>query len=225
MIKAILFDLDETLFDRTGSLKLFLQDQYKRHEALAHVPVDDFITMFLTLDARGSQPQAETYAALLGHLGQVDDTLVSTMHAEYEDGFRQFATMFPGTEELLLYLRQKGLRTGIISNGRTDHQMANIYQMKLDLLVDSILVSEKEGIRKPDAEIFWRAASRLSFKPEDCLFVGDNPVADVLGATDAGMQAIWVPNGADWPGDAPPNPGLTAASLQDLHKMLVKIGV
>ena len=125
MIKAILFDLDETLFDRTGSLKLFLQDQYKRHEALAHVPVDDFITMFLTLDARGSQPQAGTYAALLGHLGQVDDTLVSTMHAEYEDGFRQFATMVPGTDELLLYLRQKGLRTGIISNGRTDHQMAS----------------------------------------------------------------------------------------------------
>ena len=72
-------------------------------------------------------------------------------------------------------------------------QLANIYQMKLDLLVDSILVSEKEGIRKPDPEIFWRAASRLSLKPEDCLFVGDNPVADILGATDAGMQAIWVP--------------------------------
>ena len=167
----------------------------------------------------------EVYPSLLGHIGQVDDALSATMVDEYFDGFPQFAKMLPGSEELLLYLRQKQLHTGIISNGMTGPQMRIIYALKLDLLVDGILVSEKEGIRKPDAEIFWRAASRLSLKPEDCLFVGDNPIADVLGAHDAGMSTIWVPNGAKWPDEAEPNPGLKFASLGDVHKKLVKIGV
>jgi putative hydrolase of the HAD superfamily len=225
MINAILFDLDETLLDRTGSLRMFLADQYKRHEAISHISVEDYTELFLTLDARGTKPQLETYTALLGHLGQVDDDLANTMHGEYEDGFPQFVQLVEGAEELLLYLRQKGLRTGIISNGREDHQMRNIYKLKLDLLVDGILVSEKEGIRKPDPEVFWRAASRLSLKPEQCLFVGDNPEADILGAQTAGMQSMWVPNGATWPAGAPTNPGFEADSLKAVHDMLVRIGV
>ncbi len=225
MIKAVLFDLDETLFDRTGSLRLFLADQFKRHEVLEHVGVDEFTDMFLTLDGRGTMPKTEVYPSLLEHLGQVDDALSATMVDEYIDGFPRFAKMLPGGEELLLYLRQKQLHTGIISNGMTTPQMRNIYALKLDLLVDGIVVSEKEGIRKPDPEIFWRAASRLSLKPEDCLFVGDNPIDDVLGAHGAGMSTIWVPNGAKWPDDAEPNPGLAFASLGDVHKKLVKIGV
>jgi putative hydrolase of the HAD superfamily len=225
MIKAVLFDLDETLFDRTGSLRAFLADQHKRHEALAHVDVEDFTDMFLTLDGRGTVPKAEVYPSLLGHLGQVDDTMAATMADEYFDGFPQFAKMLAGCEALLLYLRQKQLHTGIISNGMTDPQMRTIYALKLDLLVDGILVSEQEGIRKPDPEIFWRAASRLSLKPEDCLFVGDNPVADILGAHGAGMSTIWVPNGTVWPDDAATNPGLEVASLKAVLKMLVKIGL
>ncbi len=225
MIKAVLFDLNETLFDRTGSLRLFLADQFKRHEAIAHVGVDDFVDMFLTLDARGTMPKAEVYPSLLEHLGQVDDVLAETMVQEYFDGFPHFAKMLPDGEELLLYLRQKQLHTGIISNGMANQQMRNIYALKLDLLVDGILVSETEGLRKPDPEIFWRAASRLSLKPEDCLFVGDNPLADILGAHGAGMSTIWVPNGAVWPDGAEPNPGLEVASLGKVHKMLVKIGV
>jgi putative hydrolase of the HAD superfamily len=226
MIKAILFDLDETLFDRTGSLQLFLPDQYKRHESLAHVPVEDFVEMFLSLDKRGMVPKSEVYPALLAHLGQVDEALAATMLDEYEEGFAHFVKLKEGAEELLLYLRQKGLLTGIITNGQTDHQMRVIYKLKLDTMVDSTLVSEKENLRKPDPEIFWRAASRLSLKPSECMFIGDSPTADILGAADAGMTTIWVPAGTVWPEiDTPSNPGLTVTSLAGVHKMLVKIGV
>jgi len=226
MIKAILFDLDETLFDRTGSLEQFLPDQYKRHEALKQLTVEDYVEMFLSLDKRGMVPKAELYPALLAHIGQVDDTLAATMLGEYEEGFAHFVRLAEGAEELLLYLRQKGLLTGIITNGHTDHQMRVVYKLKLDTMVDSTLVSEKEGLRKPDPEIFWRAASRLGLKPEECMFIGDNPTADILGAADAGMATIWVPAGTVWPEiDSPSNPGLTVTSLAGVLKMLVKIGV
>jgi putative hydrolase of the HAD superfamily len=226
MIKAILFDLDETLHDRTGSLQAFLPDQYKRHEALAHVPVDDYVEMFLALDKRGAVPKAEVYPALLAHLGQVDDALAATMLGEYEEAFAHVVKLAEGAEELLLYLRQKGLLTGIITNGQTDHQTRVIYKLKLDTMVDSTLISEKEGLRKPDPEIFWRAASRLGLKPDECMFIGDSPTTDILGAADAGMATIWVPAGTVWPEiDSPANPGLTVTSLAGVLKMLVKIGV
>ncbi len=225
MIKAVLFDLDETLFDRTGTVRLFLTDQHKRHEALSHVPVEEFVDMFLKLDAKGINPQPDTYRSLLGHLGLVDDEFVDLMMSEYIDGLQQFVKYLPGAEELLLYLRQKGLMTGIITNGHTENQMRKIYALKLDLLVDSILVSEKEDLRKPDPEIFWRAASRLNIKPSECLFIGDNPEADILGAHGAGMTTIWTPTGIEWPDGAPENPGFVAENLPRVLKMLVKIGV
>ena len=53
LIRALLFDLDETLHDRSGSLPHFLRDQYQRFREVAHVPIDDYITTFLLLDQEG----------------------------------------------------------------------------------------------------------------------------------------------------------------------------
>jgi putative hydrolase of the HAD superfamily len=49
-------------------------------------------------------------------------------------------------------------------------------------------------MRKPDPEIFRRAAARLDAEPHECVMVGDNPNTDVLGAKRCGMRAVWVRN-------------------------------
>lgn len=46
------------------------------------------------------------------------------------------------------------------------------------------------GLRKPDPAIFRRAADELSVIPEACLFVGDDPERDVLGAAAVGMRTV-----------------------------------
>lgn len=56
---------------------------------------------------------------------------------------------------------------------------------------DTILISDAEGISKPDRQIFHRALDRLNANPAQAVFVGDHPEVDVAGARAAGMQAVW----------------------------------
>jgi putative hydrolase of the HAD superfamily len=55
-----------------------------------------------------------------------------------------------------------------------------------------VLVSGEFGVRKPDPKIFQTAYERLQVQPEDCLMVGDNLTADIEGARNVGMQAVWM---------------------------------
>lgn len=212
MIAAVLFDLDETLLDRTGSLTDFLTDQHARFaDALAGISLERFRERFLALDARGSMHKSVLYPALLAEFGGAPDA-AGPLFEDYMESSCRHARPFPGMEEVLAALRGRGLKLGIVSNGETTLQWRNIDALGLQM--DAVLISQAEGVRKPDAAIFSRAAGRLGVTPEQCLFVGDNPVADVLGARKAGMQAVWFDNGMAWPdGEAT---GETIRSLADL---------
>lgn len=61
--------------------------------------------------------------------------------------------------------------------------------------MDIILVSEQEGIKKPQAEIFIRALERLYVRPKESVYVGDHLENDVIGARNAGLNAIWIVSG------------------------------
>ena len=58
-------------------------------------------------------------------------------------------------------------------------------------MFDTILISDAEGISKPNRQIFERALERLNVTPAHAVFVGDHPDVDVAGARGAGMRAIW----------------------------------
>ena len=68
MIKAVIFDLDETLFDRTGSLKTFLKDQHAKCSKLASIDRLAFENLFLKLYRRGCVTKDIVYERLLDEL-------------------------------------------------------------------------------------------------------------------------------------------------------------
>jgi putative hydrolase of the HAD superfamily len=61
----------------------------------------------------------------------------------------------------------------------------------IDRYFDAILVSEWEGIKKPDPQIFIRALEKLSISPNESIFIGDHPENDVKAAQNVGMKGIW----------------------------------
>jgi putative hydrolase of the HAD superfamily len=77
-------------------------------------------------------------------------------------------------------------------------QEAKISRLGVSGLMDVVLISEHEGVRKPDAEIFHRALGRLGVSPSDAWFVGDNPEDDIAGAAAAGLRSFWR-ECDDWP--------------------------
>lgn len=175
-----------------------------------------FQRRFLELDQLGRVPKSIVYPALLREFGgriEVAEPLL----ADYRDRFSCFASEVEGASPVLAALRAGGLKLGIVTNGQTDGQSRTIDALAFGPMVDTVLISEREGIRKPDAEIFARAASRLGIEPAACLFVGDSPEADILGAHGAGMATVWLNNGAVWPDSLAPRPGRTISRLSELR--------
>jgi len=221
-IMAVLFDLDETLFDRTTSLRHFLADQIGRHSTLQNVDNKAYIDRFLRLDQRGRVSKSTVYRELLLAMSIDDHSAASALFHDYEDNFWRFARAFPGIDELFEQLGELGVRTGIVTNGQTHIQLRSLAALNLDQVVDAFLISESEGARKPDPEIFERAAHRLNANTNECIFVGDTPVADIVGSQRCGMRGVWFPNGAVWPSDVSATPDAEIASLAEIPSLVRK---
>ena len=84
-----------------------------------------------------------------------------------------------------------GLRLAVISNATCGRLIRRaLAARKLDGFFQAILVSADLGVRKPHPEIFQLAAKAVECQPEECVMVGDDVVADIGGARQAGMRAI-----------------------------------
>lgn len=104
----------------------------------------------------------------------------------------------PGRSELLAALA-RDYRVGLVSNfdhGPTAH--AVLGRNGLSALLDPVVISDDVGVRKPGARIFEISCGRIGVAPSRCLYVGDSYDVDVCGASEAGLQAVWI-DGADRP--------------------------
>lgn len=205
LIEAAMFDLDETLIDRRAALMAFLPDQFRRLEdQLKGVALQTFQATFFALEKEGFLDKQKLYPRLAATLGMSNES-GALLLSDFQMRYPSFARPSIGALEMLIALRAHGLKTAIISNGHTDVQSAKIDITGLRDAVDLVVISEDVGLRKPDPGIFQLAAERLGVVPACCIFVGDNPEADVRGAEAAGMKGIFYGAGTSWP-DMLPSP-------------------
>jgi putative hydrolase of the HAD superfamily len=190
MIRSIIFDLDGTLLDRNSSLYHFIVDQYERIIKNAkNIDKESYINRFIELDNRGYVWKDKVYQELIQEFDLPLDW--NELLTDYKNGFCKHAIPFPNTFEILEQLKQQGYKLGMITNGFGDFQSSNIHALGIQKYFEVILISELEGIRKPDPAIFLRAAELMSVLPEECVYVGDHPINDVIASRNAGMKGIW----------------------------------
>ncbi len=221
MSKCVLFDLDETLCDRTQTLRRFLATQFMRFDGVfGDVDCKTWVERFVTMDARGATSKRALYPEILtlyaGRLSRVDDLI-----RDYYERSTSQAIAMPGMAELFSELEARHVPVAIVTNGETDLQTRTLKALGLIEQIPTILISETFGEKKPSPEIILAAARNLGAAPEACLFVGDNPSADILGAFEAGMQTAWFnPAGGPWPENLPPNPGAEIGRLLDISLLI-----
>jgi len=93
---------------------------------------------------------------------------------------------------------------GIVTNGDADHQHAKLEQAGLDPYFETVVCALGNGHRKPHPAPFHRACDALAVRPEQCLYVGDEWAADIVGARAAGLHPVWITaTGQPPPGSAP----------------------
>ena len=188
--KAVIFDLDQTLLDRTTSLKKFLRWQINFFQLVPTMKKELFIQRFLELDDNGKIWKDRVYEQLI-HEFSINHVSQNTLLASYINDFNKFSCCFESIENTIIKLKEQGYLIGLISNGRTPFQEHNFYALGLTEFFSSIIVSEAVGLRKPDPAIFLLSCRQLNVSPQDCTFVGDNELADIQGAKAVGMKTIF----------------------------------
>jgi len=190
-IQAVIFDLDGTLLDRRRSFEGFGRDQWARFDAVGRtVDREKYVQLLVERDRDGYAPRQRLFTGLVAQLG-LPPGLAETLLNDYRAGFPHACLLFPDAVRTLSAVRGAGLTLGLITNGSVRMQSRKLECLALSPLFDTILISDAEGIHKPDRRIFHRALERLTATAARSVFVGDHPAVDVAGARAAGMQAVW----------------------------------
>lgn len=200
-LSCALFDLDNTLTDRVSTIRQFsarFSEDFRRdlHE---EVTFDDVHRVMDVGDGGGYRPKEVMFQEIQANLHWTE---IPTINAISEYWYRVSAQCMQlrlGVHETLKELQRRDYQLGIITNGKTDVQSATIDAVNIKPYFSTIVISEASGFRKPDSRIFHLALSQLHVRPENAVYVGDHPLADVQGARDAGLQAIWFAGMHPWP--------------------------
>ncbi len=129
---------------------------------------------------------------VLEHLKvEENEELARIIHSKWFDFVD--STLYPEVREVLLELKRKGLKVGLISTAYEEEiqfilREANLEKTAFDVIVG---VDTMKKV-KPNPEIFKYAIERLDVKPEEAIFVGDNVEADYEGAENAGLHALLI---------------------------------
>ncbi|MGW4931873.1 HAD family hydrolase [Streptomyces sp. NPDC004166] len=185
-----LFDLDNTLVDRRGSLEEWARGFARSRRLTGGV-------QSVICERLRERAYPADFVHLREVLGLSDDP--RDLWHEYVDGIAGSVRCFPGAQEGLEALRGEGWTLGIATNGAGDIQRAKLAALGLASHFDGICVSEEIGARKPAREHFEAAIALCG--PGLSVggwMVGDNPETDMAGARAAGLRTAWVANGRTW---------------------------
>ncbi len=212
-VRAVLFDLDDTLVDHTHATLAATRAAVALERALSHVPFDDIVRHSQALLERFhpqavaghltfEQARVERYRELLRAFGcsceRAEELAVAHLRA-----YQAAERTVPGAEALLGHLSAHGIALAIVSNNTRAEQEAKLRRRGLFDYFAEIIVSGDHKIAKPDPQLFLLALGKLGIAAESCVHVGDNWDVDVCGAVAAGIRPLWLNRFKRMPGIGP----------------------
>ncbi len=217
---TVIFDVGGTLvgFEDDAPFKEFLDSVDGPHRFVS--PADLRLSMLHTLSLRRHEAVG---------LGNDDDSVNNWWLTIFEELFPQspeiarnmwelfkvnyFDSLFPDSLPILNLLKERGVPMGIVSNYGT-HLLDLLPKMEIFDYFEFIIVSAIVGITKPDPKIFEIAIEEAGVPPNQIIYIGDNPVDDIEGANNVGIDALLI----NRPGREPSTAPIVIDSLLDIEK-------
>ena len=184
-IKVVGFDADQTLIDESFSLRRRWQETLERFSHLSGKLTETFLSIF---DSKGHQ-----------YKKHLSDTLwelnISENHTDHIINFFKSTRsteecLYDGVKDMLLLLRRRGFRIGIITDGRKDYQEHRLKVAGIYGLFDFFYYGDTH--QKPDPTFFRRCIENERIKPHELLYVGDHFEKDIEGALAVGAKTCWI---------------------------------
>ncbi len=157
---------------------------------MGHIRKEKYISRFIELDCRGYVWKDKVYQRMVAEFNITGLTWEQLLQ-DYVNNFKEHCVPFPNLHKMLTTLVNQSIILGIISNGKEQFQMENIMALGIKDYFETILISETEGIKKPDSRIFKKVLKQLNVSANESLFVGDHIVNDVKASHNVGMFAAW----------------------------------
>ncbi|MFE7239877.1 HAD family hydrolase [Streptomyces sp. NPDC057580] len=203
-IRAVLWDIDDTIFDYTGADRVGLQ----KHLESEGVP-DGYGSATQALDAWRAITDVHWARFAAGETdfqGQRRDRVRSFLgrpltDAEADDWFaRHLAhyeaawSLFPDALPVLDVLAGR-YRQAVLSNSSIVNQDRKLRTLGVRDRFEAVVCAVELGISKPEAAAFHAACEALGLEPQDVVYVGDHPDIDAAGAVAAGLKGVWLDRG------------------------------
>ncbi|MFE7774719.1 HAD family hydrolase [Streptomyces sp. NPDC057445] len=204
-IRAVLWDIDDTIFDYAGADRTGME-RHLLAEGLAdaYASVDQALTRWRELthfhwrrfEAGGVDFEDQRRDRVRDFLGAV-----TMSDAGADDWFRRYVThyeaawrLFPDTVPVLDRLAA-GYRHGVLSNASIHNQDRKLRVLGVRDRFEAVVCAVELGVSKPDAAAFHAACDALGLAPQEVAYVGDHPDIDATGAVAAGLTGIWLDRG------------------------------
>lgn len=194
MIKAVFFDIDDTLYDTSGFAKL-ARKAALRAMIDAGLPLTDkdaYLLLREIIKEKGSNYNKHFNILTKRVLGEENPLLIARGMITYHNVKFALLRLFPDTMSTLIYLKKNNYQLGVISNGLTIKQWEKLIRLDLYHFFEDVITSEEAGSEKPDIEIFQMALNRMGCQAEKSVMVGNKFSEDIMGAINAGMSTILV---------------------------------
>jgi len=203
MTKHIFFDLDHTIWDFDRNAQETLLELYEVHQlkSLGLSCANEFIerythnnhqlwTQYHLGQISKETLRAERFRKTFLELGISPDLVPHQFEDDYVSRSPTKTNLFDGAETVLAYLQQK-YTLHIISNGFKETTLTKMKVCNLNCYFTNVIISEDVGVNKPNPTIFKYALDKAEAKIEESIMIGDSLEADIRGAQDFGMTAIF----------------------------------
>jgi len=227
-LRALLFDLDDTLYGYAPCNEAALTAAYAILRARAPVSPTEFrethdvVRAELARELHGqaaSHNRALFFKRIVERLvGPGEGSLAIELFDTYWSAFLAEMRPAPDAHEVLAKLKGR-YELALVSNHTTDIQLRKLRALDFERFFPVVVTSEEAGVEKPDAHIFELALRALGVNADEALMIGDSPAVDLRGACNAGVPCILSRqfSAPELAGDAPET---TIASLSELPDWL-----
>lgn len=231
--RDLFIDFDDTLYDTHGNAQIALAELFDLFHWNQYFPTLEAFTEPYWLTnfdlwsryARGEITRdylvLERFRRPLSEGQGLNPTPAYCM--KVSDAFLDLCSQKPGTLEgahpLMRYLKAKGYRLHMASNGFHEVQYKKLRASGMDEYFDTVILSDDAGANKPSAAFFDYALRVADATRDASLMIGDNLQTDISGAHAVGLDQIWF-NPYGWPCDLSFTPTHTVAHLSEIMELL-----
>jgi len=206
-LKAVFFDLDETLIENKIPVReLFARMYFDFEEQLGEQNKEVFFStlrqqaanlwgsMFDT-DIAPEQQFVNCFASCVEATDSASGdgalTIGQSMFDHYENLSSNNVVFHDGAVELITELNSRGIITGLITNGMEQIQLGKVHALDIHNMVDHVTVSAQARAHKPQSPVFNLALERATVSADQAIQIGDHATNDVAGAIRAGMGGVF----------------------------------